>query len=40
MVVLTILYNLEASTTMREPVMVSLISLGVAGEAAFSTRLN
>jgi hypothetical protein len=34
------LYNLEASGTMRERVMVSLISLSVAGEAAFSTRLN
>jgi hypothetical protein len=40
MVVLTILYNLEAPRTMRERVMVSLTSLGVAGEAAFSTRLN
>jgi hypothetical protein len=34
------LYNLEASGTMRERVKVSLISLSVAGEAAFSTRLN
>jgi hypothetical protein len=35
MVVLTMLYNLEASKTMRERVMVSLASLSVAGEAAF-----
>jgi hypothetical protein len=34
MVVLTILYNLEAPKTMRERVMVSLIALSVAGEAA------
>jgi hypothetical protein len=34
------LYNLEASRMMMERVKVSLISLGVAGEAAFSTRLN
>jgi hypothetical protein len=34
------LYNLEASKTMRERVMVSLRPLGVAGEAAFFTRQN
>jgi hypothetical protein len=34
------LYNLETSRTMMERVKVSLTSLGVAGEAAFSTRLN
>jgi hypothetical protein len=38
MVVLTIIYNLEELRTMREPGMVSLRSLGVAREAAFSTR--
>jgi hypothetical protein len=32
------LYNLEASKTEMERVLVSLTSLGVAGEAAFSTR--
>ena len=40
MVVLTMLYNLEASRTMMERVVVSLIALGVAGEAAFSTKVN
>jgi hypothetical protein len=34
------LYNLETSRMMMERVKVSLTSLGVAGEAAFSTRLN
>jgi hypothetical protein len=40
MIVLTIIYNLEAPRTMMERVKVSLTSLSVAGEAAFSTRLN
>ena len=40
MVVLTMMYNLEASRTMMEQVEVSLTSLSVAGEAALSTRLN
>jgi hypothetical protein len=34
------LYNLEASRMMMERVKVSLTALNVAGEAAFSTRLN
>jgi len=34
------LYNLEASRTMMERVVVSLLSLGVAGEAAFSTKVS
>jgi hypothetical protein len=34
------LYNLEASRTMMERVTVSLTTLGVAGEAAFSTKVS
>jgi hypothetical protein len=34
------LYNLEASRTMMERVVVSLKSLRVAGEAALSTKVS